>query len=465
MTFTFTDATRETAKARIALQGPAGCGKTKTALRLAEGLAKNGVIALADTERGSAKKYAPVPGRPDLGGHRFKHVEMNTHDPRHLIEVVRQAEEIGVEVLIVDSYSHFWNGKGGLLEIVETAGAKAGSGGTFGGWRTGNPIEQDMLDALLNFRGHVIVTMRTKGDYVIEGKKVTKVGVKAVQREGAEYEFDVVMDMVEGTATVTKTRYTPLDGLSIHHPGEEIGETILDQLGQGIDPVAAITDAAASDGLTLDAVLQLSADAARRNLRQAGVLHPASGEPTTLDALLRERLGDVVTVLLDDNSMTYDRAIELHQRASSGGWLGVERPAEADGKTVTLGDLIKARGTALKPTPQKAPASTPSTGNATVQQGQDQGQQSAATGLVSAPQMRMMHACFAKVGLGAKEQREDRLRATSLIVDRQVGSANELTFDEAATLLDTLSAFGDRANPADEFAAMVQGLEDALVNA
>lgn len=208
-TFTFTDATRETAKARIAIQGPAGCGKTKTALRLAEGLAKNGVVALADTERGSAKKYAPVPGRPDLGGHRFKHVEMDTHDPRHLIDLVRQAEEIGVEVLIIDSYSHFWNGKGGLLEIVETAGAKAGSGGTFGGWRTGNPIEQQMLDAILNFRGHLIVTMRTKGDYVIEGKKVTKVGVKAVQREGAEYEFDVVMDMIEGTATVTKTRYTP----------------------------------------------------------------------------------------------------------------------------------------------------------------------------------------------------------------------------------------------------------------
>ncbi|MET7412472.1 AAA family ATPase [Streptomyces rubiginosohelvolus] len=458
-TFTFTDATRETAKARIAIQGPAGCGKTKTALRMAEGLAKNGVIALADTERGSAKKYAPVPGRPDLGGHRFKHVEMDTHDPRHLIDLVRQAEEIGVEVLIIDSYSHFWNGKGGLLEIVETAGAKAGSGGTFGGWRTGNPIEQQMLDAILNFRGHLIVTMRTKGDYVIEGKKVTKVGVKAVQREGAEYEFDVVMDMIEGTATVTKTRYTPLDGLCIHHPGEEIGETILDQLGQGVDPVAAIVDAAAADELTLDAVLQLSADAARRNLRQAGVLHPTGGQPTTVDALLRERLGDVVTALLADESMTYDRAIELHRRAEAGGWIAVERMVEEDGDLVmfTLGDLIKARGTALRPTPQKAPEnSTPSTGNATAQPS------APSTGVVSAPQMRMMHACFAKVGLGEKEQREERLRATGLIIGRQVATANELTFDEAATLLDTLSAFGERDNPADEFAAMVQGLADQL---
>lgn len=123
----------------------------------------------------------------------------------------------------------------------------------------------------------------------------------------------------------------------------------------------------------------------------------------------------------------------------------------------TLGDLIKARGTALKPAPQKAPEnSTPSTGNATAQPS------APSTGVVSAPQMRMMHACFAKVGLGAKDQREERLRATGLIIGRQVATANELTFDEAATLLDTLTAYGDFDNPSDEFAAMVQGLADQL---
>ncbi|CAM5365117.1 AAA family ATPase [Streptomyces californicus] len=66
--------------------------------------------------------------------------------------------------------------------------------------------------------------MRTKGDYVIEGKKVTKVGVKAVQREGAEYELGLILDMVEGTGNVTKTRYEPLEGLTIHHPGEDLAE-------------------------------------------------------------------------------------------------------------------------------------------------------------------------------------------------------------------------------------------------
>ncbi|MFF9345527.1 AAA family ATPase, partial [Streptomyces sp. NPDC014773] len=287
MNFSFTPATRETARARIGLQGPAGSGKTKSALRIAEGLANGGTIGLVDTERRSALKYAPVPGKPELGGHVFGHMPMDTHDPRNLIQAVRAAEEANVAVLIVDSWSHFWNGRGGLLSIVEETGAKA-RGGTFGAWKDANPIEQDMLDAMLNFRGHLIVTMRTKNDYVIEGKTVTKVGTKAVQREGAEYELDVVMDMVQGTATVTKTRYTPLEGMVVHHPGEDVAELILEQLGQGVDPVQVIVDTLTSEGLTYERALELHARAKARGLLTAGHMHPVTGAPTTLEALIRE---------------------------------------------------------------------------------------------------------------------------------------------------------------------------------
>jgi hypothetical protein len=413
-TFTFTPATREQARARIGLQGPAGSGKTKTALRLAEGLAKGGQIGVADTERGSALKYAPVPGRPDLGGHEFQHLPMDTHDPRHLIQAVRAAEAAGLAVLIVDSWSHFWNGRGGLLEIVEQAGSERGAGGTFGGWRTANPIEQDMLDALLNFRGHLIVTMRTKGDYVIEGKKVTKVGVKAVQREGAEYELDVVMDMVEGTATVTKTRYEPLDGMVIHHPGEDVAETILEQLGQGVDPVQAIVDELVGEGLTYERALQLHARAKGRGLLGVGHLHPKTGEPSSLGDLIAE----------------YGQAVKPGPTPVTA---GPTTPASTAGSGTT-----EARATARA----AAPEPTPVTDRATP------------------PQMRMMHALFAKVGLGAKEDRAKRLQATSLITGRSISSANELTVDEAKTLLDTLSAFGDRETPISDFEEMVRGLDE-----
>ncbi|MFI7394057.1 AAA family ATPase [Streptomyces tendae] len=415
MTFTFTPATREQARARIGLQGPAGCGKTKTALRLAEGLAQGGQIGLVDTERRSALKYAVVPGKPELGGHAFGHMPMDTHDPRNLIAAVRAAEEAGLAVLIVDSWSHFWNGRGGLLSIVEQTGSNARAG-TFGAWKDANPIEQDMLDAMLNFRGHLIVTLRTKNDYVIEGKTVTKVGTKAVQREGAEYELDVVMDMVEGTATVTKTRYQPLEGMVIHHPGEEEAELILEQLGQGVDPVQVIVDELVAEGLTYQRAIQLHRRAEDRRILGADLLHPTTGQPAKLGDVIRE----------------YGQAVK----------------APATGVTTGTGE-----GEYTGPSAHSlsdAEASAPAVSSATP-----------ADGRVTPPQMRMMHALFTRVGLGAKEDREQRLQATSLIIGRQVGSANELTLDEAKTLLDTLGAYGERGeSAAADFAAMVQGLAD-----
>ncbi|MFJ8224911.1 AAA family ATPase [Streptomyces griseus] len=413
-TFSFAPATRETARARIALQGPGGSGKTKTGLRFAEKFANGGAIGVIDTERGSALKYAPVPGRPDLGGHEFMHLPMAFCSPENLIAAVRAAEEARIAVLFVDSWSHFWAGKGGLLARVEEESKKSSNrGGKFTAWAPVNDLEQDMLDALLNFPGHVIVSMRTKNDYSMEGKNVTKVGVKTVQREGSEYEFDVVIDMIEGTGTVTKTRYEPLYNASVHHPGEDFAEVILEQLGQGVDPVQAIADELVADTLTYPRALELHARAKARNLLGADVLHPKTGKPGKLGALIEE----------------YGVALRTQTAA----------PTPAGPAPHSVSDAVAAEG-AMGPGQPAGSGSSP----------------------VSAPQMRMMHACFAKVGLGAKDQREERLRATGLIIGRQVATANELTFDEAATLLDTLTAYGDFDNPVDEFTAMVQGLADQL---
>lgn len=407
MTFSFQPATRETAKARIALQGPGGSGKTKTALRMAEGLAKGGQIGVVDTERGSALKYAPVPGRPDIEAHEFAHLPMAYCSPENLIAAVKAAEEARLAVLIIDSWSHFWAGKGGLLARVDEESKKAGNyGGKFTAWGPVNDLEQEMLDALLNFPGHVIVTMRTKNDYAMEGKTVTKVGVKTVQREGAEYEVDVVIDMIQGTGTVTKTRYTALDGASVHHPGENFAEAILEQLGQGVDPVQAIVDELVREGLTYERALELHGQANSRRLLGADLLHPKTGEPA--------KLGDVIK--------EYGQAVKPVTDATS---TSSEPPAEQ-----------------RQDTPPADQA--------------DAGQEPEP---VTAPQMRMMHACFTKVGLGAKESRAERLRATSLIIGRPLTSANELTKDEAQTLLDTLTHFGEREGAPAEFAAMVQGLE------
>lgn len=454
-TFVFEDATREQAKARIGLQGPGGSGKTKSALRLAEGLAAGGLIGLIDTERESAKKYAVVPGKPHLGGHVFKHLPMTVCSPENLIAAVHLAEATGLAVLIVDSWSHFWAGKGGLLERVDQESKKAGHhGGSYTAWAPVNVLEQDMLDALLGFKGHVIVTMRTKNDYEMNGKTVTKVGVKTIQREGAEYEVDVLIDMIKGTGTVTKTRYEPLDDLSVHHPGPELAETILEQLGQGVDPVAVLVDrlAVPVETLGLDEVLDVREVAGRRRLLAAGVLVPETGEPTTLMGLLQSRLAAVTVRHLAAEWLTYDGALALYQRAKAGGWLEVPYTDHESGEMTSLGGLIAARGKGLKPQPQGTPsAGPPATPEAPPAEDQgepsDEGeqpasQQPAPSGSSGAtpPQMRMIHATLADLGI-ENADRDRRHTALSLILGRRIASANEMTFTDASAVIDTLNRF------------------------
>ncbi|MGW6459347.1 AAA family ATPase [Streptomyces sp. NPDC055078] len=404
MTFSFAPATREQAKARIGLQGPAGSGKTKSGLRIAEGLSQGGPIGVIDTERGSALTYAPVPGRPDLGGHEFGHMPMDTHDPRHLIKAIDAAKQAGIAVLIVDSWSHFWNGRGGLLTIVEEAGRKPGAGGSFGGWREGNPIEQDMLDALLNYPGHVIATMRTKGDYVIEGKKVTKVGVKAVQREGAEYELGLILDMVEGTGTVTKTRYTPLEGMTLYHPGEDLAEVILEQLGQGVDPVEAIMNELTAESLTYQGARSLHARARNRGLLSTGQLHPRTGEPSTIEALIVE----------------YGSALKAAEETPVPASAKTGQAPPAPEATSGVGQQEQYGGDGQEQAPHTPPGPTSGEG-------------------ATAPQMRKIFASFKDLDFTG--DRDRRLRAIGLLIGHEIASQNELTFGEASDLIEILGGF------------------------
>lgn len=423
MTLTFAPATREQAKARIGLQGPAGSGKTMSALKIGERLADGGPIGLVDTERKSALTYAPVPGRPDLGGIEFLHLPLDNYDPRNLIEAVHAAAAARLPVLIVDSWSPFWNGKGGLLEIVETAGREPGAGGSFGGWRRGNPIEQDMLEALLNYPGHVICTMRTKGDYAIEGKKVTKLGVKAVQREGTEYELGLIVDMVEGTGTVTKTRYAPLEGLTIRHPGAALAETILEQLGQGVDPVQVIVDELMLDTLTYARALELHGQARGRNLLASGVLHPVTGEPVTVADLIAER-GKAVKPAPVPAPAPAPHAVEASPaRAALDKW--------ADGMAGATDSPTD------EPPANEEDAPDPSKHHRAPQQAPAADGPRAAT----APQMRAVHASLAGLGLDTAD-RSRRLTALGLLIGRPIGSANEMTFDDARQVIDALLKFG-----------------------
>ncbi|HZE34069.1 MAG TPA: ATP-binding protein, partial [Actinoallomurus sp.] len=184
--FTFAPATKEAAKARIALAGPSGSGKTYTALVTARALAAGGKVAVIDTERESASLYADE--------FTFDTLNMHAYDPRDLVKALGAAGAAGYAVVIVDSLSHFWMGSGGMLEQVDHAAKRSYGGNSFGGWKEARPMERQMIDALLGYPGHVIVTMRTKTEWVVQEnergrKEPKKIGTKPEQRDGIEYEF------------------------------------------------------------------------------------------------------------------------------------------------------------------------------------------------------------------------------------------------------------------------------------
>lgn len=232
----FKKATKEQSRLRLALIGPSGSGKTYTALTIAT--AFGGPIAVIDTERGSASKYA------DLFA--FDTVNMETFAPQTYVEAIRAAAQAGYKVLVIDSLSHAWVGREGSLEQHDKAMARQRGGNSFAAWREVTPHHNALVDAILQADLHIIGTMRAKTEYVQEkdertGKTtVRKVGMAPVQRDGLEYEFDVVADMdADHTMIVSKSRCRELADAVIRKPGAEVAQTLAAWLGQGVAPAPA----------------------------------------------------------------------------------------------------------------------------------------------------------------------------------------------------------------------------------
>ena len=216
----FTKANKLQSKLRMALIGPAGSGKTYTALAIATSL--GGKIAVMDTEHGSASKYADI--------FNFDVITPESFSPTVYIEAIKAAEFGGYSVLILDSLSHAWAGKGGLLEFVDTETARSKSHNAFSeGWRKATPIHNLLIDTILAANVHILATMRTKTEYVMERDERTgkssprKVGLQPVQRDGMEYEFDVVADLDQDNRLVVgKTRCPALSGSVFEKAGSDI---------------------------------------------------------------------------------------------------------------------------------------------------------------------------------------------------------------------------------------------------
>ena len=188
---------RKHARIRALLQGPSGSGKSYSSLLFAFGLTNDWrAIAVIDTENHAAHLYA------HLGTYQVLTLEA-PFSPERYMEAITTCEQAGMQVIIIDSISHEWN------FILENHGATTGN--SYTNWNKFTPRHDALVQALLQSNCHLIATARAKQDYVLSeknGKQVPeKVGMKAITREGMDYEFTLVMELdSRHSAKVSKDR-------------------------------------------------------------------------------------------------------------------------------------------------------------------------------------------------------------------------------------------------------------------
>lgn len=221
-------ATRKQVKLRLGMSAVAGGGKTMSALLLAYGMTNDwSKIAVIDTENGSASLYS------HLGD--FNTIDLSSpFSPERYIECIKACEDGGMEVIIIDSITHEWDGKGGILDISNSM-----TGNSFTNWAKLTPRHDAFINSILQSKCHIISCVRRKQDYEMtkgsDGKlKVEKAGLKEITREGFEYELTLNFNIdINHHATASKDR----TGLFMDKPefiiNSETGKKLIDWCNSG----------------------------------------------------------------------------------------------------------------------------------------------------------------------------------------------------------------------------------------
>lgn len=210
----FKRATKSQIKVRLAISGASGSGKTFSSLAIASHLGSS--IAVIDSEHGSASRYADL--------FNFDTCELDNHHPAKYIEAIQAAEQAGYQVIIIDSLSHAWFSE---LDLA---------GGKFDGWKNVRPLERKLIDAIIGSSAHIIATMRSKTEYIMEEYKAKdgktkqapkKIGTAPIQSSGIEYEFDLAGEMdYNHILTISKSRCPELADKTFLNPGKEVADIL-----------------------------------------------------------------------------------------------------------------------------------------------------------------------------------------------------------------------------------------------
>ena len=228
-------ASKKKAKIKMALQGPSGSGKTMSSLLIAYGLCGSwSRVVVIDSEHHSADLYA------DIGPYNVLAIT-EPYTPETYILAIDKCLAAGMDVIIIDSLSHLWDGAGGILDIHS-----AMMGNSFANWSKVTPRYNAFVQHMLQCDAHIIGTLRTKQDYVLNEKNgkqvVEKVGLKSISKDGMDYEFTLVFDIdLKHNATASKDRTGLFADKPQFIPSTDTGIQILKWCNTGSDVVVPPT--------------------------------------------------------------------------------------------------------------------------------------------------------------------------------------------------------------------------------
>lgn len=231
-------AQREKIAVKIALMGASGCGKSMSSLRLATGMVEqmkkidalggtNGRILVANTEGSRGRYYA--------NEFDYDIVDLEPpYNPEMFVDLINYAVDEKYSVLVIDSSSEEWTGKGGCLELQQQAG------GTYQAWSKVTPRHNKFVEAITSSPIHIIATMRGRDQYEVEkddrGRvSVRKLGVGSQQRDGMEYYFTCTfsIDQVNHMARCEKDNTHIFENEGSVILDESYGKRIIDWANSG----------------------------------------------------------------------------------------------------------------------------------------------------------------------------------------------------------------------------------------
>ncbi len=187
---TFRPAVREQTPLIIGLAGPTKSGKTYSALRLAAGIAGDGVVMMINAEGKRGHQYADTftysayDITPPFSPHRYQ-------------ETILAASDSKPGCIIIDSMSHMHDGPGGMLEyhddeldrLAGTSDWKKRDRMNFTAWIAPKKAENAFIYSLIGLDCPVILCFRAKEKLrIVRFKDPVNLGYQAISSDRITFE-------------------------------------------------------------------------------------------------------------------------------------------------------------------------------------------------------------------------------------------------------------------------------------